>query len=287
MYTSLVVLVRYGELALKSRYVRRQLEDRLVTNVREMFAANEVECILHSERGRVFVHAEDEGAALRLLRRVFGIVSVSPAEEAPSDLEALTREVVAYARGVLEPGTSFAIRARRSGEHPYTSPELARVLGRAVQDAIPDLAVNLDAPDRQIHVDVRGPRAYVFHEVVKGPGGLPLGSQGKVLAPIEDDEGLVAAWLMMRRGCRVVAAGDEPTVSILRKWDPQLIVVNPAVGDGLVRLAAKMRVPFLAVPDRDPAQASKAGDVPVLVSHPLIGLADAEVSRLSRMVHAA
>jgi len=217
-----VLLVRYGELALKSAYVRRALEDRLAANVRTMFAVNGVECVVKVERGRLFVHAEDEAAALRLLGRVFGIVSISPANEGKSDLEALTSHVVDYARGVLATGDSFAIRARRSGQHPYTSQELARVLGRAIQDAILGLAVDLDAPDLAIHVEVRGPRAYVFHEVVEGPGGLPLGSQGDVSAVAGDEDGMVAVWLLMRRGCRVRVAGPDTVVAPLQKWDPSL-----------------------------------------------------------------
>src|SRR2546422_5372069 len=187
-----------------------------------MFAANGVECVVKVVRGRVFVHAEDEAAAVRLLRRVFGIVSVSPAKEVKSDLETLTREVVAYAKDVLRPGTSFAIRARRSGEHPYTSQEFAKVAGKAIQDAIPGLAVNLSAPNHEIHVEIRGPRAYLFREIVGGPGGLPLGSQGEVLAVIRDEADLVAAWLLMRRGGPAPGAGPAPLLAALRRWDPRL-----------------------------------------------------------------
>ncbi|MEK6851805.1 MAG: THUMP domain-containing protein [Candidatus Thermoplasmatota archaeon] len=216
----MVLLVRYGELSLKSPYVRRQLEDRLVANVQAMFAASGVECVVRRERGRLFVHAEDEATALRLLRRVFGIVSISPAKETTSDLDSLTAFVVDYARGLLTSGKTFAIRPRRSGQHPYTSQELARVLGRAVQEAIPGLAVDLDRPDVELGVEVRGPKAYVFHETAEGPGGLPVGTQGRVAAAVDTRDGMVAAWLLMRRGCHIVAAEDSGFVEALRRWDP-------------------------------------------------------------------
>src|SRR2546427_7797528 len=210
MHASVVLLVGYGEMALKSTYVRGHWEYHLAANVRDMFAANDVECVVKTERGRLFVYADDEVAALKLLRRVFGIVSISPAKEALAKLETLTTAVVDYARPLLAAGQTFAIRPRRSGQHPYTSQDLARVLGRAVLGAIPGLTVDLDEPDVELNVEVRGPRAYVFHEIASGAGGLPLGSQGTVLAIADDEPGMVATWLVMRRGCRARVSGRDP-----------------------------------------------------------------------------
>ncbi|HEV8595228.1 MAG TPA: THUMP domain-containing protein [Thermoplasmata archaeon] len=276
----MVVLVRYGELALKSAYVRRQLEDRLAANVREMFAANSAQCIVRGERGRLFVHADDESAAVRLLRRVFGIVSISPARESTSDLEALTRDVVAYAKGVLAAGQTFAIRPRRSGNHAYTSQDLARTLGRAVQDAIPGADVDLNEPDREVHVEVRGPRAYVFHEIVDGPGGLPLGSQGEALAVSEDERGMVATWLVMRRGCRVRVAGREPFLGALKHWNPGLQTLSVPPSE-LRDLATTKGIPFVlaSLPETPSEEMGQA-----LLLWPLVGLSTDEVRGLAQMM---
>jgi thiamine biosynthesis protein ThiI len=279
-----VLLVRYGELSLKSPYVRRQLEDRLVANVQAMFAANGAECVVRRERGRLFVHAEDEDAALRLLRRVFGIVSISPAEETSSDLDELTPFFVNHAKGILTPGASFAVRARRSGEHPYTSQELARVLGAAVQRSIPGLAVNLDAPQREIHVEVRGPRAYVFHDVVPGTGGMPLRSQGPVLVLARDDEGMAATWLMMRRGCGVVVAGGEPQVTALRRWDPRLETAAAEGPSDLIRIAEARGVLGIALSTHDASDIHGGRGDGVMVLQPLAGLSDDEVAQIVRSI---
>ncbi len=280
---SVVLLVRYGELALKSPYVRRHLEDLLAANVQAMFAANREACVVKLARGRLFVHADDEAAALRLLRRVFGIVSVSAAKEVPSDLETLTREAVAYARDVLGSARSFAVRPRRSGEHPYTSQDLAVKIGRAIQEANPGLAVNLEAPGREIHVEVRGPRAYVFHEIVPGQGGLPLGALGDALAPVNDEEGLVAAWLVMRRGCRVIIAGEEARATVLRQWDPKLVAVPAVPWPELLELAVKKGLAgVVAPPDSSPA----LGTDGTLLLRPLDGLAADEVAALARSIRA-
>lgn len=266
----MVLLVRYGELSLKSPYVRRQLEDRLAANVQDMFAANGVECVVRMERGRVFVHAEDEAAAVRLLRRVFGIVSISAAKETTSDLEPLTKFVADYARALLEPGMTFAIRPQRSGQHPYTSRDLARILGQAVRDAVPGVAVDLDAPDREIGVEVRERRAYAFHETVDGPGGLPLGSQGEVLAAAEDEAGMVATWLIMRRGCRARVAGREPFLAALRKWDPRLEALPETSIESLTGRATQEGIPIVL-----PSSEAIGGESPFRLD-PLAAFADVD-----------
>jgi adenylyl- and sulfurtransferase ThiI len=56
----------------------------------------------------------------------------------------------------------------------------------------------------ELYVEIRGRRAFLYTEVLKGPGGLPLGSRGKVLALVSSGiDSPVAAWMMMRRGAHV------------------------------------------------------------------------------------
>jgi thiamine biosynthesis protein ThiI len=103
--------------------------------------------------------------------------------------------------GRAKPGT-FAIRPRRSGVS-ISSEQIGRVVGDAVRTATGS-SVDLDEPDLEIFVEARKDRAFIFTEVVKGVGGLPLGSQGKMLVLISGGiDSPVAAWMMMKRGCPV------------------------------------------------------------------------------------
>jgi thiamine biosynthesis protein ThiI len=224
----------------------------------------------------MFVHADEEAEAIRLLRRTFGIVSISPAREAPSELAALTDAAVAYAREVLRPKTSFAIRARRSGQHPYTSHDLAVSLGRAIQEAIPDLAVDLERPDRKIHVEVRERRAFVFADVLAGPGGMPIGTQGEIVAAVEGDASLVAAWMLMRRGCRVAVSGTSELIAALRRWDPRLETVDGARPKAS---GTRLRATVSAVPTKSPDG--------TMVLTPTIALSAREVQEAARAIRAA
>ena len=285
----MVLLVRFGELALKSPYVRRQLRDRLVANIQDLFAAEGVECLTRADHGRVYVDVDDVPAASSALRRVFGIVSFSAARETSSDLDEIAAVALALAKRGLPRGGSFAIRPRRSGTHPYTSQDLAKALGRRVQDAIPAATVDLDAPKLEVHVEVRENRAYVFTEVVDGPGGLPMGSQGRGLALVDSDAGMVGAWLAMKRGCRVTVAAPEGSrlPDVLRRWDVHLKVLSWEPGADLQELVrvSRSEAVFLGTRIGEVETAKPAIDVPVF--HPAVGLDDARLRDIAGRIRAA
>ncbi len=282
----MVFLVRFGELALKSPYVRRQLRDRLVANIQDLFAVGGVECLTRADHGRVYVEVEDVPAASSALQRVFGIVSFSPAREtssAPEDIAALALEI---AKGRLHDGGSFAIRARRSGTHPYTSQDLAKLLGRRIQDGVPKATVNLDAPQLEVHVEVRENRAYVFTEIVDGPGGLPLGSQGRGLALVDSEAGMVAGWLAMKRGCKVTIAAPDgsKTHEPLRRWDVHLKVLAWQPGVDLRELVRVSRSEALFLGSRISEVETRKADVEFPVFHPVVGLDDARLREIAARI---
>jgi thiamine biosynthesis protein ThiI len=197
------ILVRYGELALKSERVRRGFERRLIGNIRA--ALEGIAHGLKRERGRIFVETSSTEAAIERLVRVPGVVSVSPALRTSATLEAMTSTALRVAREVLKPGMSFAVRTRRTGEHEFTSRDVDVAVGSAILEEIPGVKVDLSSPSKEISIEVRGKDAYVYTEVLRGPGGLPLSTQGTVVALLSGGmDSPVAAWLMMKRGCRVV-----------------------------------------------------------------------------------
>ncbi len=287
----MVLLVRFGEIALKSRYVRRQLRDRLVANIQDLFAAEGAECVTEADEARIYVSVDDEERARRILRRVFGVVSISPAAEGHGDLDTLKRLAVEEARASgLAAGASFAVRPRRVGSHSFTSQDLGREIGGAVLAAVPGAKVNLSAPTVEVYVEVRENRGFVFHEFWDGPGGLPLGSQGRALALVDGEAGLVAAWMAMKRGCRVAVAAPpaSPEAEALRPWEPGLKTLELAAPDHveeLVRISRAGAV-FLGTRGRDfdPAKRPK---VSVPVFEPVVGLTDDEIAGLARRIRAA
>lgn len=282
------LMVRYGELGLKSSSVRRRFENALVEDIRRRHLLAGVPCVVSSPRGRVFVDSDDWRRSCEMLSRTFGVVSFSPVVEAPSDLDALTEAVLGFAEPLLYEGASFAMRTRRTGNHTYTSHTLAEHLGAQVLGRFGDrkIRVSLDEPDVELSVEVRETKAYLFSSVLAGPGGMPLGTQGKMLSIVSTERGVASSWLMMKRGCTVFLATDDADLAgPLRTWCPNL-KVGPLAED-LFALAHEHDciglTLELSLMDIERGGGLK-GDLPVF--YPLIGMSDAEVEKLLSRIRA-
>ena len=200
-----VIIARYGEIGLKSPKIRSRFERKLVKNIRATF-----ECEVERNQGRIYIFPQDFDEGIEKLNRVFGVVSYSPATSTDSTYEGIDGTLTAYteeliSEGILDENTKFAIKCRRVGNHDYTSQEMAAHCGGVVRNVV--LApVDLTNPDLTIFVEIRENRAFIYHEKIKGPGGLPLGTQGRVVVLLSSGiDSPVAAYLMMKRGCEVVA----------------------------------------------------------------------------------
>jgi thiamine biosynthesis protein ThiI len=193
------VLVRYGEIALKDPWTRKSWERTLASNIAFNLKEAGIDPSLSLERGRIFVYTSDPRAP-EIIADVFGVVSTSPVRTSEPDLEAI--EKVASEIAAERSPKSFAIRSRRGGGE-ITSTEIAVLVGKAVQERT-RAKVNLSNPELEIFVEARENKVLVFTDIVKGVGGLPLGTQPRMLALISGGiDSPVAAWMMMRRGCPV------------------------------------------------------------------------------------
>ncbi len=204
-----VVIVRYGELALKSTGVRNWYEKILMKNIAAMLDSRDISYSqIRREWGRIFIETTD-GRAAEAAADVFGIVSTSPALTAEPALENAASVCAALAKDLVLEGESFAIRARRSGNHPFSSADIGRTCGDAVWSALEKEGkhprVNLSSPDKEVFVEMRQNLAYVYLETFKGVGGLPLGTQGSMVVLMSGGlDSPVAAWLMMKRGVLII-----------------------------------------------------------------------------------
>ncbi|UGV40045.1 tRNA 4-thiouridine(8) synthase ThiI [Methanococcoides orientis] len=234
-----VVIVRYGELALKSPGVRNLYERVLVRNLEAMLKQEDVSFSrVYREWGRIFIESDDPGAA-KAAADVFGVVSTSSAVKVEADIDAAAKVCADIGADLIKDGESFGIRARRSGKEGLSSTDIGRLCGDAVWARLESLGrtpkVDLSDPDREIFVEMRQNKAYVFTDIVKGVGGLPLGTQGKMIVLMSGGiDSPVAAWLMMRRGVKIIPvyANNKPfaedsaleraikCVEVLKRWSP-------------------------------------------------------------------
>ncbi len=201
-----VVLVRYGEIAVKGVHARIRMERLLVHNITWGLKREGVKAVVKRLPGRIVIET-DEGdidRVVEVVRRVFGVKSLSPTKAYTfKALEDIVQAAVQEWRGLVE-GRKFAVRASRIGEHPFKAHDVVREVGAALRPY--SAGVDLENPDVELNIEIRGNTAFLYTKVIRGPGGLPLGCQGKVLALISGGfDSPVAAWLMMRRGAHVDA----------------------------------------------------------------------------------
>lgn len=277
-------LLRYAEMGLKSEKVRSRFQHALIGNIENHFIKLDTECLVSWDRGRIYVMTDRPHVAREVLSHTFGIVSYSEAIETKNSIESILDGVIRFGSSRVSGGITFAVRARRSGQQPYTSIELARRAGEAILDSYGNLGlkVDLERPGLEIFIDAREKGAYIYATVEPGPGGLPLGTQGTVLCPLYAEKDILSAWMMMRRGCRVIAATDNSELaSPLRRWDSGLRVLPGCEPDGLHNLAAKHACRGIARSlDYSDIASTPAGRRDIALFYPLTGLTETERKRL-------
>jgi thiamine biosynthesis protein ThiI len=197
------IIVRYGEIGVKSPRVRSRFEKRLIINIKNIIQGD-----IQIKQGRIFLFPENYPEALESLGKIFGVVSYSPTVQTTTDYDSIKETLTSYVQKLVRDeifsgDQSFAIRCRRVGEHDFSSQEMAAYCGAVVVDETGS-PVDLSNPDFKIFVEIRDDKTYIFHEKIQGLGGLPIGTQGRVVALVSGgQDSPVATFLMMKRGCAV------------------------------------------------------------------------------------
>ena len=205
------VLIRHGELGVKSKQVRRKMEGQLADNLRAMLDARDLSGDIEQRRNRLFIHTDHPAGVTAAAADTFGVTSASAVTTVEPTLPAIKEALAATAREQYD-GGAFAVDARRAGPaeaHPFSSTDIESDGGTAVRETIEELGgdpiVDLDDPDFELFVECRSDDAYVFCENRAGPGGLPLGTQRPVVALVSGGiDSPVAAWKVMKRGAPVI-----------------------------------------------------------------------------------
>jgi thiamine biosynthesis protein ThiI len=198
------VIVHYQEIALKGKN-RPWFVARLVRNLREITADLDVRQVrvLMGRIELVLDPSADWPALKERLRRVFGVGNFARAGRAPLDVDGIAAEILKD----LDPADppSFRVSARRADKRfPLTSPQIEREVGGRIKEAR-GWRVDLSHPALTIHVETLTDEAFYFFGKEPGPGGLPVGVSGRVACLLSGGiDSPVAAWRMMRRGCRVL-----------------------------------------------------------------------------------
>ncbi len=211
------LIVRYGEISLKGRN-RSFFEKRLCDDIRSFLKDRG---IAYSSvvriRGRIYVRGIEKTPPLE---EVMGIFSYSPALEVPRDMAAMEEAVLGFTSEVRAAGT-FRISCQRVDKtFPVISTEVERILGERVR-VESGASVNLGNPAFDLQVEIGNNAAFVFSHKIRGFGGMPYGSAGKLVSLISTGiDSPVATFLMMKRGVEPVllhfAMGPEERAKMER-----------------------------------------------------------------------
>lgn len=202
-------LVKYAEIGLKgnNRYLfENALRDRIAGVLKPLGAFN-----VYKEQGRIFVECPenyDYEETVEALQRVFGISSICPVTVIDnSDWESLTEGVGNYVEAMYpKKDITFKVMAKRANKnYPLTSPEICKEMGAYLLRRFPDLRVDVHEPDTHITVEVRT-KAYVYSIVIPGPGGMPVGTNGKAMLLLSGGiDSPVAGYMISKRGVSMAA----------------------------------------------------------------------------------
>jgi thiamine biosynthesis protein ThiI len=187
-----LILIRYAELGLKATETRNRFENTLINNIRNALKTKEISFELRRERGRIYVFTNQINKSIDVLQKIFGITSISPAVKTSSKMEAISKVAIDISKEKLTKKKSFALRVTRTGNHSFTSQDVAVQIGNDVVKAT-NSSVNLTNPDFELFIEIRDKNAYLFIQKIRCNGGLPLRTQGKILVLVDSLESILAA----------------------------------------------------------------------------------------------
>ncbi len=203
-------LIKYAEIALKGKN-RSLFEDALMKQIRLHLKKVEGEYEVTKQQGRIYVECLSEydfEDVVQALKKVFGIVGICPVIKIEdTGLDDLSAAVIDHLKERFEEEAfTFKVDSRRARKnYPLASMELNAVLGERILDSFPNSRVDVHKPQVYVHVEIRE-KIYIYSEVIPGPGGMPLGTNGKGMLLLSGGiDSLVAGYMIAKRGVSIDA----------------------------------------------------------------------------------
>ncbi len=204
MYKSF--LVKYGEIGVKgkNRYI---FENMLMEQIRHALKTAEGEFEVTKEQGRIYVNVVsddyDYDETVEALSRVFGIVGFCPLLQVKDEgFDKLAETVVDYlGKEYPEKNFTFKVNARRARKnYPLDSMEINAELGGKILDAFPESKVDVHNPEVMVCIEIRS-LINIYSKEIPGPGGMPVGSNGKAMLLLSGGiDSPVAGYMIAKRG---------------------------------------------------------------------------------------
>ncbi len=203
-------LIKYVEIGVKGKN-RYLFEDALVKQIKYALRRCEGEFSIRKTQGRIYVDAEtafDFEETVAQLKTVFGICGICPVVYTEDEgFEELSKTIVKYVTDVY-PDTekTFKVCARRARKnYPLDSMQINSEIGGVILDAFPKMKVDVHHPQIEINIEIRE-KIYIYSEIIPGPGGMPVGTNGKAMLLLSGGiDSPVAGYMISKRGVQIDA----------------------------------------------------------------------------------
>ena len=203
-------LIKYAEIAIKGKN-RYLFEDALVSRMNHALKKVEGTFKIRKEQGRIYVETEgnfDFDEAVESLKCVFGIVGICPVVILEDEgFDKLAEEVIRYIdMAYPDKNFTFKVNARRARKnYPLESMEINAKMGERILEAYPGLKVDVHKPDVMINSETRS-QINLYSTVIPGPGGMPVGTNGKAMLLLSGGiDSPVAGYMIAKRGVTIDA----------------------------------------------------------------------------------
>ena len=198
-------LIKYGEIGTKGKN-RYLFEDALCRQIRRALKKIDGEFAVSKEQGRIYVVALSEfdyEEAVSALQTVFGILWICPMMQIEDNgFDDLAANAIEYMKKVYgDKPVTFKVKARRARKnYEKNSMEINMDLGEKLLEALPNVSVDVHNPDAELNVEIRN-KINIYSEFIKGPGGMPVGTNGKATLLLSGGiDSPVAGYMIAKRG---------------------------------------------------------------------------------------
>ena len=201
-----VISASFGEIALKGLnrgYFENTLVKQIKSATREFGSP-----AIYKDQGKIYIEANEEYFELieNRLRRIFGIVYISPCIRVGKDFDEIGKASVEAFKELMNEKDikTFKVETRRVDKnYPMKSPEVSSKIGGVLLRSFPDIKVDVHNPEAYLHIDIKQ-YCYVYTEKIKAYGGLPVGTNGKGLLLLSGGiDSPVAGFMMAKRGVKL------------------------------------------------------------------------------------
>lgn len=204
-------LIKYAEIGTKgkNRYVFEEILCKRMRARLKPLGKFEVK----RAYGRIYIEAFSEydyDEVISRLTGIFGIAGICPVSVVNElEYDSIAKELVAFiGREYENKNFTFKMHVRRNNKtFPIESMEMNSRLGGELLDAYESegLSVDVHKPDVMIDVEIRD-SVYIYSKIIPGPGGLPVGTNGKAVALLSGGiDSPVAAYMIAKRGVEIEA----------------------------------------------------------------------------------